>query len=124
MAQLTEIFPTSSVQFYLIWRERCSSSCPHPYLNCPGKSPTLSPRAYRFPGPFDPGLHRLWVVGGGIVGSTLEDSLALTESLLLYSLVLMADLRVSFPPHSLLWSTWPSPASLLTPVLGYPVRCI
>lgn len=72
MAQTIERFSASSVQFHLVWRETCSSSCPHPHTNCPGKSPTFGSKAYRFPGPLDTGLHRLWVGVGGMLGSTLE----------------------------------------------------
>lgn len=90
-------------------------SCPHPHTYCPVESPTFGSRAYRFPGPLDPGLYRLQVDGGEMVGSTLEDSPAPTESLLRCSLVLTADLRIPFPLHS------PLLLPFLTPVPGYPV---
>lgn len=49
------------------------------HTDCPGKQLTFGSRAYRFPGPMDPRLYRLWLGGGGMVGSTLEDNPALTE---------------------------------------------
>ena len=81
MLQLIERFPTSFVQFQLVQRKRCSSSCPYFHTNCLGKSCAFGSRAYRFPGPLDLGLNRLWIGDGGMVGSTLKENPALTEPL-------------------------------------------
>lgn len=56
-----------------------------------------------------------------MVGSTLEESTALTEPLpSTLFFVLMADLRTAFPPHSVV-PVAPLLSLSLTSVLGYPV---